>query len=570
MMAVTDVRLEPRSKAAATLARLRALKARLTVHMPFVWRTRLLLYVVIAVMASALIARNTRAMDLTRDAAMPLSAMELMTSLWIFLTMGFVALCCFDVARRTGAVFVAGHRVRLGLCVAASVVAIQLPQVLLFRSVITSQARLETEPDIDRLLKRHGSHGFWRCLPENYKVPEELVADLRTDLRRYGLDTNLEFQKVTSWRYCRDRSDFQANHRRPAWSLVVWPLTPVELSERESRLPPIDYANLFEGQLRSIKAAHQSMRGEGPYAAAMDIRRPLAIAALASILTTLFVSAPLARSRALTNRGRFMVPLRGRLRVPYDEWIARRWPPLWFSRVAVAPLSLLSVPLVFNWIATNENQSTTLLQSVVFVFAVLITLGTQRDARYVPGTASQETVALGLHAVVLLAMFILAHAIFNRGLENFWSANTGFVVAVAGTIYVCGGLQAARVGSIYTAFGAIALAYTTLTATVPLNDKGIPLIVAFVLTLAASLVVVALYAWKLPVRPTAQRTLLGALFVYAALFWTTLILDRSMLPIAHISENQLAAAVLPCSLFSFAVILRIIENRRRLLADATN
>jgi hypothetical protein len=552
------------------MAVIRASTAWLSVHMPFVWRTRLLLYALIAGMASASFAIIPRGKVTTTAEAPTLSAVELDANIWTFLTMGFVALFCFDVARRTGSVFTAGHRVRLCLCVAVSVVAIQLPQFLFFRSAIPRLARLETEPNIDVLLKRHGKYGFWRCMPQPFEVPASLAEDVQRDLFRYGLHTRLMVEEAWPSQHCGDRPDFQVDPTRRAWSLVAWPLKTSEPKERELHFAFTDHGGVFEGRLRSLKAAHQSLRAEGPYAAVVGIRRPLAVAALASILTTLFVSMPLARARAFANRRRFTVPLRGQLRVPYDEWIARRWPMLWASRVAVAPLSLLPVPLAFYWNALRDGGSTTFLPIAVFAFAVLILLGTQRGARYISGTTKQEAIVLVVHTVALLAVFILAYAVLMNGyLERFWD-DMGFSAAVMGTIFFCAGLQAARIGSIYTAFGAIGLLFLSVYPSAFVNSFGVPMIAAVLLTPAATLVVVVLYARTRPVRPMVQRVLLGALFLYAAVLWVALVMERLVGVTSDISLNLFAAAVLVGALCSFIVILRITENLRRSLAHSPN
>jgi hypothetical protein len=558
-MAATDIRIASPSLAAKALARMRASNAWLGVHMPFVWRTRVLLYVWLAVMASAWFSHSSRVVVSRTSTATTLSEVELNANLWTFFTMGFVALFCFDVARRTGPVFAVGHRARLCLCVAVAVAAIQLPQLLAFRSVIPRIARLDTEPNVDEILKRHGPYRFWRCFEQQFEVPKSLSNDVRQDLARYGLVTHLRAIRVPAWAYCRDRPEFQNSPRRDAWSLMVWQPPP------NKRFYNMDDGRMFEEQLKSIKAAHQFMRGEGRYATMLDVRRPLAVASLASILTTLFVSLPLVRARVFANRRRFAVPLRGRLRRPSDEWIARRWPRVWVSRVAAAPLSLLSVPLVLYWMGTSVRESTTLFHYGVAVFATLIFLGTQRGVRYIPATTRQEAIVLAVHAVALLAMLVLADMIFDRDVEKFRDGMARDAITWA--ILCCAGLQAARIGSIYTAFGAMGVVFASFTPTAILTDTGTVSSAEFLVTLSASLAGVMLYAWKYPVKPTPQRVLLGALFIATAVLWIMLgdDLDRR---IPDLSNNHTAVVMLLGALGSFLVILRITENRRLSLAHA--
>jgi hypothetical protein len=541
----------------------------ISIHLPFVWRTRLLLYASIAIVASAWFAYASRRMVTTPADTLPLSAVELFANIWTVLTMGFVALVCFDIARRIAPVFATGQSVRLCLCITAAVIAIQLPQLVYFRSLVSGYVRLETASNIKMLWKLHGGYGFWRCLPRPFAVPAGSAEDVRRDLQRYGLRTNLTVREVVAWKWCTDRPDYQSHRGSTFYSLVMWPLEDDDPTASDPRYSAGEYENRFEGRLRSITAAHYAMRGTGPYAAFVDIRRPLAVGALAGFLTTLFVSMPLVRARAVANRGRFTVPLRPRLRVPYDEWIARRWPLLWASRLAVAPLSMLAVPLTFNWIATGTNESTTFLHYSAFALALLSLLGTQRDARYVSGTTRQEASVLIVHAAVLLSMLILTRASIDRGLKGFWN-DTGFVYAVAGTIWLCASLQAARIGSIYTAVGALGLVCASVIPIILMGSLGVPIRPAALLTPCASLVVLMLYERKRQVRPTIQRVLLGALFLYTALLWLNPMLEGRDLPTSVIPTNYLAAAVLPCALCSFILILRITENRRRSLAHSPN
>jgi hypothetical protein len=549
-------------------------KAWISIHMPFVWRTRVPLYVLIAVVASAWFAHAARAMVTTTTEALTLFGMEMIARGWTFVTIGFVALFCFDVARRTAPVFVMGQRVRFYLCVAVSLVAIQLPQTVYLRTIIPRTAQLETEPAIDVLLKRHRMYGFWRCLPAPIEVPARLAEDLRRDLLRYGFHTHLRIRQVPAWRYCADRPDFQANPSLRAWSLLAWPLTAREPHDREFRIAAEEDTSSFEGRLESIKAAHQAMHGQGPLAAAMDIRRPLVIALIAAMLTTLFVSMPLVRARALANRRRLTVPRLGRMRVPYDEWIARRWPPLWVSRVAVAPLSMLFAPLVLSWIARGGNESTTLVNFSLLALAVLLLLATQRGARYMSGTTRQETVVLLVHVATLLTMVVLSHVLlnaYNKTAWNDWNNFDSLEVAMA-TIFFAACLQAARIGSIYTAFGAVGLTYVSMimsTALVKSTDVA-ELGVAWTASWATVAILIAC-ARTLRLRPTLQRVLLGALFLHAAVFGFILSMKLLMPVIPRESIPYVApAGLLLSSICGFILILRITENTRRSLAHSPN
>jgi hypothetical protein len=533
----------------------------LAVRFPIIWRTRLLLIVSLAIGAAIAAVSIASALPLALHSIPTLTIALMLVGALTFLTYGLLALLVLDVARRATPLFAPRHLGATFLCVAAAAAAIQLPRHLFVDTAVQRIATLQSDEEVEALVTKHEPYGFWRCR-DALEVPLTLRGDLERDLRRYGLRTR--FRTVPDYTtLCEESVASQRDGRVPrrqSWLLQVWERADVPDSYDPGRVNTIVK---FEGRIRHVQAAQQYGSGTGPFASRVTVPRLIATALGAACVTTLFVATSRYRSRAVAGVRRLSAASWWPATFGFDEYIAARWPTLWASRVHRSLVQLLLVALVLVRMPPQIGVSGPgMVYLALLAVGVLALLAPHADAASGQADFRQSVGVLVIHAGVFLALSMTILLIV-AGYRNDANASTPLAVICVAMV-ACGWVQAARAGSIYTAFGAIALSLVLL-AVVTLSTIDETRMMVAHLVLTGAFAVLVRWSFGVQARPTLRRLIVGGLVIQTSYTWVlaaSIVFDRI---------QSLAFAVIALALYlsSTIAILYLSRHSRRALAVAS-
>jgi hypothetical protein len=545
--------LEPRAEAAISLGgSTRHWSAWLAARFPIVWRTRLALFLPASICATALAAWIALASPVTPYSIATLRAELFDAAFLSFLTYGAVLLFALDAARRATPLFGTSALLRVFVGVMATTAAIQLPRQVYFAVNVGRTAAVQTPEEVQSLIARHARHGFWRCAPAPFEVPPALQADLAKDLAAYGLRTTFEVVPDDR-RGCDDRiadSAYGDHPMRSWWSLHAW-----------DSLSPQRRSNAvlsFEGRIRNVEAAQQYLQGAGPFASLLAWQRVIAAAGCAALLTTLFVATSRHRWKAVTWWRQLGRVSEWRLTSRLDEYLAAHWPTVWASRVHRSLTSIVAAALALMSLLAPFGLDSLLFALLVAVGVVTL-LASQARAASARAGVRQDVGVLLIHTGLFAILGAVAQSLFAPdAVAKVWR------VAVVVAMVASGWIQAARVGSVYTASGAIVTTFVSVLvfSLAALVSLAFTMVAGAVLTV--TLGTLAWWASVSPVARTLQRLIVGCLHIQLSYFWVATLTGLS----DEIQSVAMSMLILGLYVSCTVAVLYVSQESRRVLTAA--
>jgi hypothetical protein len=441
----------------------------------------------------------------------------------------------------------------LFLCVAASAAAIQVPSYMFMDAAVKRMATLQSPEEVEALVAKHEPHGFWRCRDDEFRVRANLRADVERDLGRYGLRT--DFRTVPDDTAICEQEASQPGRppRRVRWLLLAWEGSDVPGRVRLGRWNTVPW---FEGRIRNMQAAQQYARGTGPFASLLALQWQVATALGAALLATLLAATSRHRARGLANVPRLAKTYSWRLTFRFDEYVAARWPTIWASRVHRSLLQVLVASVVVGWLLFTGMD---LFRIAVLGVGVLALVAPHAGAALPQAGVRQDVGVLVIHAGLFVAIAMVTVPVLYAE-----AIGAALHVSAWAAMIACGWVQAARVGSIYTAFGALALTLLPLVVVgfVGTGAQHETMLVNLLVTAAFGGLV--WWAFRLQGRFTLRRLVVGALFIQVGHSWAS-----ALLVVSPKAENlAFPGALLALYLASMAAVLYFSQNGRRVLAAA--
>ena len=531
---------------------------------PFLWRTRAFLPLGLGLVASISAWVVARSAAVRPDSLPALTTVVTALSWWSFVTYAAALLVVVDVVRRTRAIFSLGAALSVFGCVAASVVALSLPQYLFMSEFLSRVASLETPADLATLLRVHGDYGFWRCFGEPSDLRERARVNrpvIARDFARYGLTTDFS---VTDQLVPNCPDPYGATH-----GLVV------------KRTDSQDFitAEIFEQRLRNIEASQQYVQGElGAYQGTVlgRIWTVVSVAALSGLAAAIGLRTMLQRKRAWSVARRVLTVWRYHPSVMsrFDRWLAANWPSLWSSKIHVSGLPLLASTCLVMLLA-GRNQMTwwgTYVAVPALVGTLFWTLRVQERVRHLPMRLSEEICVLLVHLGIvglLVAALISLSVRPVRGAENLaaflWCG-----------VWFCAALQAARNTSALAAYGgvivgAVLLATCAWVTTLVLNTwVSAPEEAGIILGtggLVLCFILLARFVLRIDGRLNLRRLLVSALLSVSPFPAITLTIGLLAPRPADLTATTLGFSI-ALSVANVALCLRVTQDARRILAQS--
>jgi hypothetical protein len=575
-MSLFRLRLSLRRYTSHWAATFRRFDLSVSARYPFVWRTRLILWVALGVALSAAVGTYAHRMPLATHNAPRLSATLTMLSWWSWLNDSVLLLLVIDVRRTVGLITSWSQGFRLFLCVTIAAFAIALPPYIFVRLALPRVAALETSADLATLLKMHRPHHFWRCQePQALRTEvSENRARIESDLLRYGLDTDFTLDSGYN-------AGCEGHRYEYALSAHVQPRVNVQIYH-------VSDIGVFQERVEHVEAAQRYVSN---YAGAYDMVAsrlgPIILLSCGVGLTATIASYTLLASFRLIAAGRQQRARFGRLSLDvgsrWDAYVASRWPAVWASRTLVTP-ALVAVPVALVY----GSRSDVVASNYVLVLAiVLMTVAARAQTvmRNLPSQLRDEIAAYLLHAFLFVGV-TYASAVFLRSLgykpnsfvdhEN-WRfdfpvfgafVKEDVLMTALGAFIFSSMLQAARNASIYATFiGCVSSAIIVTIGAWLASFKESNRQIIVMATMGAAIVVVAITVFngaRSAMRPFVQRVSLAALTVQTSLF--TSMLSLSLYDSASEITPFLLAAAVAINLSATILVLRLTEHPRRTLS----
>jgi hypothetical protein len=549
-------------------ARIASLSRVLSVHMPLAWRTRTFPFVGLGLAATAACAFVALRMEVQREHLLGLGDTIVWFTEWEITVFGLLLYVAIGAVRRVGSLFSSGHVARLFGCVAASAIALLLPQSVFISIFLSRIAGLETEPGIATLVETHGREGFWRCREDVDQLKKAVAMHrylLEKDLRRYGFAT--EF-RVDIDPHCRPVERNNGDYR--LWSLQTWQLPQVQAPAKQWATDIRE----FESRLKNVQAAQQYSRTEGEYESRF-ITGPAEIGLVAGLLSGLVALAAwtsLWRASLLANVvGRWTLRRR-RLRfgTAIGRRFAARWPTLWASAIHVTlPPLLLVAALSPALLAADDLWGLSpLIVLPVLGASLFAVFRAQETARRLHMRMSLEIGVFLIHLGIVVPVLVISTRLANPS----WDPED-VLVALWLSVVLCGALQSARNGSAFAAYGCVVLAGLLCLVAQSASDAWVDESNSWDLEELVPLALpsicagaMALLSIRREMSPKVQRVLIGTFLVVApmlAMGVSDSVVDMWLDDFNYAVAVVSFAGCVLCALLA----LRLTEDARRALAD---
>jgi hypothetical protein len=365
------------------------------VHLPFVWRTRVLLWMAVGVVAVVAAWWYGNAMDVEPTRLIGLREMQGRLVYAIALVIVVALFVVFDVVRRTRPVARLSQIFQVWLLLSLSLFAVLLPPVVFVSALAPRVAGLESEAAI----AVHAENGFWNLMPPSLRgrgfleYTDMMTMDMYKKEVTREIDRNADTVVSAIRKFI--QPDFLASHDDPIGvdgiaSFLSTPSTHDNIA---------NFVTLFD-RLQHVHAAQRYRYGDGSGYKFLTLNVICLTSVFVALLGSMLMSTSMANIGDLPRR----LPPRGFVRLDFirnlaiDSYLAKQCPAIWSSRVhGVALLALMvglamgvvvnSWGLVLTRFGSDSGDVTVSLLGIVGLLIIgnlTLVYGTQTAARFAP------------------------------------------------------------------------------------------------------------------------------------------------------------------------------------------